>query len=504
MKQRRDDGAGDWARERAGASEERLVHLDFDAGVAVRRESAAQRGGQPVGDAAVRVVAAQAQGRLEAREFGEPFIAEAAFERSARVVEQGEVGAASHASEGGGEGVDAEVEDRLSPVDPRGDLLFDGEPVRRVEAVDQDGASDRVEGSCELGERRGAGVVALLEATGDPERAGTVALRADMDALPIAEATGAAYASEAPGVMHACGHDGHTAMLLGAARVLAESVSRPNNVVFLFQPAEEGGAGAEKLVRDGALDGRLVGKSVDAVYGLHGWPDQPLGTVSIRPGAMLAATDDFVVTVRGKGGHAAQPHLCVDPIVVTAKIITALQTVASRRVSPFEPFVLTVGAVHAGSVNNVIPDKAEFIGTLRTLSPAARSMGESEFKRIVTGVAAAHGATVEIAWNRGYPVTRNDARATETVKRVASALLGASNVLEREHPTMGGEDFAYYTERAPSAFFFLGLCPVGRGPYPGLHTAEFDFNDDALPTGAAMLAGLALEPVGAAASPGAR
>ncbi|MFM9956460.1 MAG: M20 family metallopeptidase [Phycisphaerales bacterium] len=341
--------------------------------------------------------------------------------------------------------------------------------------------------------RRGTGVIALLPATADPAQAPTVALRADMDALPIIEATGKDYASTTPGLMHACGHDGHTTMLLGAARVLAETKSRPNNVVFLFQPAEEGGAGAEKLVRDGALDGRLLGKRVDAVFGLHGWPDQPLGTVAIRAGPMLAATDDYIVTIRGKGGHAAQPHLCVDPIVVTAEIITALQTIVSRRISPFEPVVITIGAVHAGTVNNVIPDTAEFIGTLRTLSPEGRALAETEFKRIVSDIASAHGASADINWHRGYPVTRNDERATETVRRVATRHLGASHLLHREHPTMGGEDFAYYSQVVPSAFFFLGLRPAHQASYPGLHTPQFDFNDDALGVGIEMMVGLAME-----------
>jgi amidohydrolase len=340
--------------------------------------------------------------------------------------------------------------------------------------------------------RGGTGVLALIPATTNPDRAPTVALRADMDALPILEATGKPYASTTPGLMHACGHDGHTTMLIGAARVLVETKDRPNNVILLFQPAEEGGAGADKMCRDGALDGRLLGHKADFIFGLHGWPDQPLGTVSVRPGPMLAATDDFIVTVRGKGGHAAQPHLCVDPIVVTAQIITALQTIVSRRLNPFEPVVLTVGAVHAGTVNNVIPDSAEFIGSLRTLSPEARALGEAEFKKIVVSVASAMGALADIQWNTGYPVTRNDPDATERVRRVACEAVGGDRLLVREHPTMGGEDFAYYGPHAKAAFFFLGLCPPNQGKYPGLHTPEFDFNDEAMGPGIEMLAGLAL------------
>lgn len=339
---------------------------------------------------------------------------------------------------------------------------------------------------------KGTGVVALIPATSNPKSAPTIALRADMDALPIAESTGKAYESETPGLMHACGHDGHTTILLGAARVLVETPSRPNNIVLLFQPAEEGGAGAEKMCRDGALDGRLLGHKVDAIYGLHGWPDQPLGTVATRAGAMLAGTDDFIVTVRGKGGHAAQPHLCVDPILVAAQIITALQAIASRRISPFEPLVLTVAAVHAGTVNNVIPDAAEFIGTLRTLSTEARELGEHEFRRIVTGVAEAHGASADIQWHHGYPVTLNDPGATERIMQVAGRVVGEERVLVREHPTMGGEDFAYYGPHAKTGFFFLGLCRTGEGAAAGLHTPGFDFNDEALGPGIEMMAGLAL------------
>lgn len=340
---------------------------------------------------------------------------------------------------------------------------------------------------------RGTGVAALIPATKNAEKARTVGLRADMDALPIHENTGCAYASATPGLMHACGHDGHTTMLIGAARVLMETKDRPNNVVLIFQPAEEGGAGAEKMCRDGVLDGRVLGHKVESVFGLHGWPDQPLGTVAVRAGPMLAATDDFVVTVRGKGGHAAQPHLCVDPIVATAQVISAVQTIASRRFNPFEPMVLTVAAVHAGTANNIIPDTAEFIGTMRTVSPEARRLGEFEFKRVVASMAASLGCAADIQWNTGYPMTTNHPEATERVRKVARAAVGDSNLHVREHPTMGGEDFAYYGDHAKAAFFFLGLRKADKAPFAGLHTPEFDFNDEAMPAGIAMLAGLGLE-----------
>lgn len=342
----------------------------------------------------------------------------------------------------------------------------------------------------------GTGVIALLPATHAGANPRTVALRADMDALPITEATGAPYASTNPGVMHACGHDGHTTILLTAARVLSKVPDRPNNVVFLFQPAEEGGAGAEKLCRDGALDGRVLGVKVDQVYGLHTWPDQPLGTIAVRNGPMLAATDDFILRVHGRGGHAAQPHLGADPVLAAAHLITALQSVVSRNISPFEPAVLTVATVHAGTANNIIPDTVELTGTLRTLSPEARALGESAFRRVVENICAAMGCRAEINWHRGYPVTVNDPAATDRVRRVAASVVGPANLIERPHPTMGGEDFSYYGTHAPASFFFLGQMKPKQASAHALHTPQFDFCDEALGVGTEMMAGLALIPVG--------
>ncbi len=274
----------------------------------------------------------------------------------------------------------------------------------------------------------GTGIVAHLPASPGSESGasregatgggapGSVALRADMDALPITECTGRAYASETPGVMHACGHDGHTTILVGAARVLSRLESRPNPVTFLFQPAEEGGAGGERMCEEGCLlgdEGGGLGAPVSRVFGLHGWPDVALGRVVTRPGPLLAATDDFVVRVRGTGGHAAYPHQTADPIVTAAQIITALQTVVSRNVSPTDPVVLTIGRIGGGTANNIIPSVVEFIGTIRTVNPATRRFAKERFYALVEGGARAMGCRAEIEWEDGYPVTMNDPGLTE-------------------------------------------------------------------------------------------
>jgi len=344
----------------------------------------------------------------------------------------------------------------------------------------------------------GTGVLGFLPATRAPDSARrpptrTVALRADMDALPIEEQTGAPHASTVRGVMHACGHDGHTSILLGAARVLSQLPDRPHHVMFIFQPAEEGGAGGEKMCRDGALAGSVLGTKVDVIYGLHGWPELPLGHVATRSGPLLASTDDFIVTIRGRGGHAAYPHLCIDPVVVAAHVITALQTIASRRVNPVDAVVVTVADLRAGShANNIIADSATFNGTIRTLRDDTRALAEQEFKKIVAGVCESLGARAEIEWHVGYPSTRNDEGATERFRRIARETLGPQRYQEREHPTMGGEDFSFYGRHVPACFFFLGLKPEG-GACPGLHTPKFDFNDAALPTGIEMMCRLATE-----------
>ncbi|MFM9995342.1 MAG: M20 family metallopeptidase [Phycisphaerales bacterium] len=343
----------------------------------------------------------------------------------------------------------------------------------------------------------GTGVVAHLPATTPGGRdAPAVALRADMDALPIAEATGRPYASATPGLMHACGHDGHTTILIGAARVLSK-LDRPRPVTLLFQPAEEGGAGAEKMCTQGALKGAAgggIGTPVGRVFGLHGWPYMELGVVGSRPGPLLAATDEWEIEVIGRGGHAAIPHLARDPIVAASHVVAALQTIASRVVNPVDAVVCTVGTFQAGTATNIIPDSAKLTGTVRSLSPAVRELAKANLFSISERTAEAFGCRARVVWHDGYPVTHNDAGETERFFAAAREALGAGAVRVLDAPIMGAEDFSYYGRHAPACFFFLGLKPPAAASYPLLHTPEFDFNDDALPIGVELMCRLAVSP----------
>lgn len=350
---------------------------------------------------------------------------------------------------------------------------------------------------------KGTGVLAHLPATEGAGSGvglgagGAVALRADMDALPIAEQTGKAYASRTAGVMHACGHDGHTAILLGAARVLSRLPRRPHPVTFIFQPAEEGGAGGEKMVRDGALAGAAgggLGPAVSRVYGLHGWPMMALGEVGTRAGPLLAATDDFEVIVRGEQAHAAMPHLGRDPVVAAAGVIQALQTLASRTADPVDSLVCTVGTVHGGTANNIIPREVKLTGTVRTLRAATRETAARRLREIVTQAAGAYGCEAVLDWQPGYPMTVNDAGEAARVLRTAEEVVGAGNAKRIPDPFLGGEDFSYYGQVVPACFYLIGLTPKGVDPrgVPQLHQPEFDFNDEAIRVGVEMMVGLAV------------
>lgn len=332
---------------------------------------------------------------------------------------------------------------------------------------------------------------ATIAVLGDAKKP-CILLRADIDALPIEEQTGIAHASTTAGRMHACGHDGHTANLLGVAAVLKEELdSLPVCVKLVWQPAEEGGGGGRRLVEAGVLDEGPFGPKVVAAFGLHGWPALPLGVVSTRPGPLLAATDTFELVFSARGGHAAQPHLTPDPLATAASAVVNLQQFVSRDLDPTEPAVLSVTRFHAGSANNIIPSQAIVGGTARTLSPEARTAVKAAVERRARGLAEAGRCELTFTWHDGYPVTLNDPGMADFVAETARRALGPDAFIPAVRATMGGEDFAYYLEKAPGCFFFIGLCPKGRQEYVPLHTPGFDFVDEALETGITMMCELA-------------
>jgi amidohydrolase len=318
------------------------------------------------------------------------------------------------------------------------------------------------------------GVVGVIRGSKPDDGGRVIGLRADMDALPIEEATDLPYRSTVPGKMHACGHDGHTAMLLGAARYLTETRNFAGTAVVIFQPAEEGGAGGKAMVQDGLMDRFRI----EEVYGMHNYPGLPVGRFGLRPGPLMAAADRLTIEIEGRGGHAARPHISVDPVLVGAQIINQIQSIVSRNVDPLQAAVISICVFQAGSADNVIPQTALLRGTARSLTPEVRDLLERRLHEVVTGTAQLYGATAKLTYKRDYPVTRNHERQAAFAAAVAAQVVGQERVDDRFAPVMGAEDFSFMLEARPGAFIF-----VGNGDSAGLHHPAYDFNDETIPIG---------------------
>lgn len=329
------------------------------------------------------------------------------------------------------------------------------------------------------------GVVGLIHGEWDDsagETRNVVGLRADMDALPIQEVRDLPYKSTVEGKMHACGHDGHTAMLLGAARYLAETRQFKGTVAVIFQPAEEGGGGGKAMVDDGMME-RF---GIQQVFGMHNLPGLDVGKFAITPGPMMAAADVFRIDITGKGGHAAKPHGCIDPAIVTVQLVQAIQTIVSRNAAPLDSLVISVTQIHLGDTDNVIPQTAMLGGTVRTFSPEMRKLAQKRIHELAEHISAAYGATIEVDYELGYPVTVNHEANTIVAGDVAASIVSEEQVNRTTDPMMGAEDFSYMLEARPGAFIF-----IGQGESAGLHHPEYDFNDEIIPYGCSYWVNLA-------------
>src|SRR6188508_130632 len=366
-------------------------------------------------------------------------------------------------------GMQAEVATWRRDIHAHPEILFDvhrtaGSVAEKLKAF---GCDEVVTG---IGKTGVVGVIRGKGAKGNK----VVGLRADMDALPMEEATGLPYKSTVPGKMHACGHDGHTAMLLGAAKYLAETRNFAGTAVVIFQPAEEGGGGGREMVKDGMME-RF---GIQEVYGMHNMPGLPVGEFAIRPGPLLAAADRIIIEIEGLGSHAAKPHQGIDTVLIGAQIVSQAQSIVSRSVDPIKSGLISICQFHAGSADNVIPQTATLRGTARSLLPEVRDTLENRLREIVEGTAKVYGARATLTYNRGYPVTSNHERETEFAAAIATDVAGANAVDANTPPVMGGEDFSFMLEARPGAFIF-----IGNGDTAGLHHPAYNFNDEVIPVG---------------------